>query len=181
MADINDRLERLVRRDELARRLLHHRIVPPEVAGVGGDFLDVVEAVADVVGRHPGMSIMLAPGDGRPGSAVVRVTETHGDAEVALITAPANRAQPTPRPRATPDDRDDRDRSVGSAGSAEPPADTAIPPATVPPAAAPARPAGPGRSEHPAAPGWLAPGRRPPGATGPEYGRGQPTGPRREG
>ena len=88
MADINDRLQRLSRRDELTRRVLQHRVVPQEVASLGADFLDVVEAVANVVRRHPGMSIMVAPGDGRRGSAVVRVTELQGDAEVALVSSP---------------------------------------------------------------------------------------------
>ena len=32
MADINDRLERLNRRDELTRRMLQHRAVPEPVA-----------------------------------------------------------------------------------------------------------------------------------------------------
>jgi hypothetical protein len=85
VADINDRLERLSRRDELARRA-RERAVPPSVAGVGADFLEIVEAVAAVVRRHPGMSVMLAPADGRRRSAVIRVTEKHGEAEVAPVT-----------------------------------------------------------------------------------------------
>ena len=85
MADINDRLERLQRRDELTRRMLQQRAVPESVAGVGGDFVEIVEAVAQVVRRHPGMSIMIAPGDGRQGSAVVRVTEQDGEVDVSVV------------------------------------------------------------------------------------------------
>ena len=85
MADINDRLERLNRRDELTRRMLQHRVVPESVAGVGDDFVEIVEAVAQVVRRHPGMSIMIAPGDGREGSAVVRISEHGGEVEVSVV------------------------------------------------------------------------------------------------
>ena len=93
MADINDRLERLNRRDELARRV---RVpgVPEPVAGVGEDFAEIVRVVAQVVRRHPGMSIMLAPGDGRRGSAVVRVTERGGEVDVVVVqggSRPADR------------------------------------------------------------------------------------------
>src|SRR5207244_1435786 len=87
MADINARLERLSRREELGRRA-RQRALPANVAGVGADFLEIVEAVAQVVRRHPRMSIMLAPGDGRPGSAVIRVTERDGEAEAATVTLP---------------------------------------------------------------------------------------------
>ena len=85
MADIHDRLERLQRRDELARRVLQQRSVPEPVAGVGGDFVEVVEAVAQVVRRHPGMAVMLAPGDGRQGGAVVRVSEHDGEVDVSVV------------------------------------------------------------------------------------------------
>lgn len=85
MADINDRLERLQRRDELARRVLQQRVVPESVAGVGADFVEVVEAVVHVVRRHPGMAVMVAPGDGRQGSAVVRVAEHGGDVDVSVV------------------------------------------------------------------------------------------------
>jgi hypothetical protein len=85
MADIHDRLERLQRRDELARRVLQQRLVPDAIAGVGEDFVDAVEAVAQVVRRHPGLSIMLAPGDGRPGGAVVRVSERDGEVDVSVV------------------------------------------------------------------------------------------------
>src|SRR5436190_1605394 len=99
MADINDRLQRLSRRDELTRRVLQHRAVPAEVADVGSDFLDVVEAVAAIVRRHPGMSVMLAPGDGRRGSAVVRITEQHGEAEVSVVAAPSSGTDERPSHR----------------------------------------------------------------------------------
>ncbi|HZB50791.1 MAG TPA: hypothetical protein VE547_17015 [Mycobacteriales bacterium] len=85
MADIHDRLERLQRRDELTRRVLQQRAVPEPVAGVGTDFVEIVEAVVQVVRRHPGMSVMVAPGDGRQGSAVVRVTEQDGEVDVSVI------------------------------------------------------------------------------------------------
>jgi len=108
MADINDRLQRLSRREELGRRA-RQRALPETVAGVGDDFLEIVEAVAHVVRRHPGMSILLAPGDGRTGSAVIRVTERQGEAEVATVTA-AGAAPPTP------DADRDPDRSPGDVG-----------------------------------------------------------------
>jgi hypothetical protein len=87
MADINDRLERLHKREEMSRRVLQQRAVPEPVAGVGGDFVEVVEAVVQVVRRHPGMAVMVAPGDGRQGGAVVRVSEQDGDVDVAVVRA----------------------------------------------------------------------------------------------
>jgi hypothetical protein len=89
MADINDRLERLNKRDELTRRVLARRAVPDSVAELGADFVEVVEAVVDVVRRQPGASVMVAPGDGRSGSAVVRVTEAGGDVEISVLVANA--------------------------------------------------------------------------------------------
>ena len=86
MADINDRLERLHKRDELARRVLAQRALPDSVAELGDDFVEVVEAVIGVVRRQPGVSVMVAPGDGRRGSAVVRVSETAGDVEVTVLS-----------------------------------------------------------------------------------------------
>jgi hypothetical protein len=178
MADINDRLQRLSRRDELSRRVLQHRVVPQEVASVGADFLDVIDAVANVVRRHPGMSVMLAPGDGRHGGVVVRVTELHGDAEVALVSAP-----PTEARRAPPARRDD---SVVPAGPAGPAAAVASP-GVAPPAAAhgdaaqhgtaqhgtaqqpPARPGGAGHAGQPA-PVWRPPDRWPRRTAEQEYG-----------
>jgi len=93
MADINDRLERLHRRDELARRVLAQRAVPEPVAEVGDDFVEIVEAVVHVVRRHPGMSIMIAPGDGRQGSAVVRITEQGGEVDVSVVRSGGPRPQ----------------------------------------------------------------------------------------
>lgn len=89
MADINDRLERLSRREELARRA--HQPPPAGVPaeGLGGDFLDVLAAVARAVRRHPGLSVMVAAVDGRPGRSVVRVTERDGTVETALVATPA--------------------------------------------------------------------------------------------
>ena len=89
MADINDRLERLSRREELARRA--HQPPPAGVPaeGLGEDFLDVLAAVARAVRRHPGLSVMVAAVDGRPGRSVVRVTERDGTVETALVATPA--------------------------------------------------------------------------------------------
>ena len=85
MADINDRLERLNKRDELTRRVLAQRALPDSVAELGRDFAEVVEAVAGVVRRQPGTSVMVAPGDGRAGSAVVRISEVAGDVEISVL------------------------------------------------------------------------------------------------
>jgi hypothetical protein len=86
MADINDRLERLHRREDLTRRVLRQRALPDAVAELGADFVEVIEAVVQVVRRQPGASVMVAPGDGRAGSAVVRVSEFAGDVEVTVLT-----------------------------------------------------------------------------------------------
>lgn len=86
MADINDRLERLQKRDELTRRVLQQRALPDSVAELGEDFIEVIEAVVHVVRRQPGASIMVAPGDGRRGSAVVRVSEAAGDVEITVVS-----------------------------------------------------------------------------------------------
>ena len=89
MADITDRLERLHKRDELTRRVLAQRVVPDPVFELGDDFAEVVDAVVGVVRRQPGASVMVAPGDGRRGSAVVRVSETGGDVEVTVLSPTA--------------------------------------------------------------------------------------------
>ena len=89
MADITDRLERMNKRDELTRRVLAQRAVPDSVADLGADFAEVVEAVAGVVRRLPGASVMVAPGDGRNGSAVIRVTEAAGDVEISVLATGA--------------------------------------------------------------------------------------------
>jgi hypothetical protein len=101
MADINSRLERLSRRDELINRA-RQRSAPDWVTSVGADVMEVVEAVAAVVRRHPGMSVMLAPADGRPGSAVIRVSERNGEVEVAPVNVPVGPAPVPPDPRAEP-------------------------------------------------------------------------------
>jgi hypothetical protein len=87
MADISDRLERMNKRDELTRRVLAQRALPESVAELGADFVEVVEAVVGVVRRQPGASVMVAPGDGRHGSAVVRITEVAGDVEISVLAA----------------------------------------------------------------------------------------------
>jgi hypothetical protein len=86
MADINDRLERLHKRDELTRRVLQQRSLPDSVAELGPDFVEVIEAVVQVIRRQPGASVMVAPGDGRRGSAVVRITEAAGDVEIQVVS-----------------------------------------------------------------------------------------------
>jgi len=169
MADINDRLQRLSRRDELTRRVLQHRVVPQEVASLGADFLDVVEAVANVVRRHPGMSIMVAPGDGRRGSAVVRVTELQGDAEVALVSSPPAGAR-----GAASAAGEDPVVAAGPARSAAVAAGAAQPAAAIHNDAGPpsAGPPGAGHAGQPA-PVWRPPDRWPPPTAEPEYGRQQ--------
>jgi hypothetical protein len=87
MADINDRLERLNKLDELSRRVLAQRALPDPVAELGADFVEVIEAVVQVVRRQPGASVMVAPGDGRSGSAVVRISEAAGDVEITVLGA----------------------------------------------------------------------------------------------
>ena len=89
MADISDRLERMNKRDELTRRVLAQRALPESVAELGADFVEVVEAVVGVVRRQPGASVMVAPGDVRAGSAVVRITEAAGDVEISVLVAGA--------------------------------------------------------------------------------------------
>jgi hypothetical protein len=86
MADINDRLERLHKRDELTRRVLQQRALPDSVADLGPDFVEVIEAVVYVIRRQPGASVMVAPGDGRRGSAVVRISEAAGDVEIQVVS-----------------------------------------------------------------------------------------------
>jgi hypothetical protein len=101
VADINSRLERLSRRDELTRRA-RQRTAPDWVTSVGDDVMEVVEAVATIIRRHPGMSVMLAPADGRPGSAVIRVSERNGEVEVAPVNVAVGGVAPPPAPRGEP-------------------------------------------------------------------------------
>ncbi len=99
MADINDRLDRLNRREELTRRVLRRPIAEPP-AGLDEDFREVVDAVARTVRRFPGLSVMVAPADGRPGRTVIRVTERDGFVETAVVPPP--RSVPAPGPAAQP-------------------------------------------------------------------------------
>ena len=87
MADITDRLQRMNKRDELTRRVLAQRALPDPVAERGEDFVEVGEAVAAVVRRQPGVAVMVAPGDGRHRSAVVRITEANGDVDISVLPA----------------------------------------------------------------------------------------------
>ena len=67
--------------------MLAQRALPESVAELGEDFVEVIEAVVGVVRRQPGASVMVAPGDGRHGSVVVRITEIAGDVDVAVLPA----------------------------------------------------------------------------------------------
>ena len=49
MADINDRLERLHKRDALTRKVLQQRALPDPVAELGEDFVEIIEAVMHVI------------------------------------------------------------------------------------------------------------------------------------
>ncbi|MEN3361468.1 MAG: hypothetical protein V7637_5450 [Mycobacteriales bacterium] len=97
MADINDRLERLSRREEFARRTHRGGLLPaaPDV-DLDDDFAEVLAAVARVVQRHPGLSVMVAPADGRPGRTVIRVTERDGAVETAVVAPPVPPRPPAP-------------------------------------------------------------------------------------
>ena len=88
MADINDRLDRLQRREQFDRLsadpgwsprspvtgLGPGAVAVPRPAGVDDRFGEVLDAVAAVVAQHPGLSVMVAVADGRPGRPVVRCT-----------------------------------------------------------------------------------------------------------
>ena len=87
MADINDRLERLQKRDALTRRVRQQRSLPDPVVELGDDFVEVVEAVAQVIRRQPGAAVMVAPGDGRQGSAVIRISELAGEVDITILGA----------------------------------------------------------------------------------------------
>lgn len=97
MADINDRLERLNRREEFARRGQHGGShLPASDLDLDDDFAEVLVAVARVVQRRPGLSVMLAAADGRPGRTVIRVTERDGMVETAVVTPPNPPRPPAP-------------------------------------------------------------------------------------
>jgi hypothetical protein len=97
VADINDRLDRLQRREEFDRFGRPIRATPaaeepvePVVtrpAGVDDRLGEVLDAVATVVRRHPGLSVMVAIADGRAGRPVVRVTERAGSVETGVVIA----------------------------------------------------------------------------------------------
>jgi hypothetical protein len=89
VADINDRLDRLSRREEFDRRAweppTRPAAEPAPGAAAGDGFAEVLDAVGRVVRRHPGLSVMVA--DGRPGHPVIRVAERAGSAETGLVAA----------------------------------------------------------------------------------------------
>ena len=68
MADINDRLERLNKRDELTRRVLAQRALPDSVAELGEDFVEV-----DRGGGRRGPPAAGRLGDGRAGRRPARL------------------------------------------------------------------------------------------------------------
>ena len=79
MADINERLDRLQRREEFDRLGRPLRPAPAELpvgpvvarpAGVDDRLGEVLDAVAAVVSRHHGLSVMVALADGRAGRPV---------------------------------------------------------------------------------------------------------------
>jgi hypothetical protein len=98
VADINDRLDRLNRREEFARRAYHSALPLAPDVDLDDDFVEVLVAVARVVQRHPGLSVMVAPADGRPGRTVIRVSERAGSVESAVVPPPVPREASVPRP-----------------------------------------------------------------------------------
>jgi hypothetical protein len=111
VADINDRLDRLQRRQEFDRLGRPLRPAPAETpvgppvarpAGVDDRLGEVLDAVASVVCRHPGLSVMVALADGRAGRPVIRVTERDGDVEtgVVVVSSGQRAVEPTTQPAA---------------------------------------------------------------------------------
>jgi hypothetical protein len=103
MADINDRLDRLHRREEFDRNGLPLRADPvgapvARPAGVDDRLGEVLDAVAAVVRRHTGLSVMVAIADGKAGRPVVRVTERDGSVETGVVVVGAG--APTPADQA---------------------------------------------------------------------------------
>ena len=110
MADINERLDRLQRRQEFDRFGRPLRAAPAELpvgpvvarpAGVDDRLGEVLDAVAAVVRRHPGLSVMVALADGRAGRPVIRVTERDGGVETGVVvvrSSPARGGEPTLAP-----------------------------------------------------------------------------------
>ena len=110
MDNINDRLERFDRREELARRVQGRTAPAVPAVRLDDDFVEVLDAVARVVGRHPGLSVLVATADGRKARRVIRVTEHSGAVEIAVVPPPGA-AQPvqapeSPDPTPVPHPRD---------------------------------------------------------------------------
>lgn len=110
MADINDRLDRLQRREDFDRSGMPLRPAPgteygqPVVRPVGVDdrLGEVLDAVAAVVSKHPGLSVMIAVADGRAGRPVVRVTERDGGVETGVVVPGALAPAPAVQAFAVP-------------------------------------------------------------------------------
>jgi hypothetical protein len=103
VADINDRLDRLQRREEFDRFGRPIRPAPPETpvgpvvarpAGVDDRLGEVLDAVAGVVRKHPGLSVMVALADGRAGRPVIRVTEREGGVETGVVVVGQSAVEP---------------------------------------------------------------------------------------
>jgi hypothetical protein len=91
----------------------------PRPAGVDDRLGEVLDAVAEVVRRHRGLSVMVAIADGHPGRPVIRVTERAGEVETGLVVAGVV-SPPKPEPRRqggrhAADDADDAE-DAGHAG-----------------------------------------------------------------
>jgi hypothetical protein len=81
------------------------RPVAARPAGVDDRLGEVLDAVADVVRRHRGLSVMVAVADGRPGRPVIRVTERAGEVVTRVVVVgaePAPTATPTREPEPAP-------------------------------------------------------------------------------
>jgi hypothetical protein len=130
VADINERLDRLQRRQEFDRFGRPQRPAPTEMpvgpvvarpAGVDDRLGEVLDAVAAVVCRHPGLSVMVALADGRAGRPVIRVTEREGGVETGVVvvgSAPPRAVEQTP-PTAAAQTRDPALEPVRDTAAAE--------------------------------------------------------------
>ena len=128
MADINDRLDRLHRREEFHRRVWEPagEPAPPAPAAPDGGVGEVLDAVGRVVRRHPGLSVMVAIGDGRTGRPVIRVTERGGTVDTVVVAGAAAPATPpgaAPTPGQSPQHADRPGPEPGPNGrhAADPP------------------------------------------------------------
>lgn len=74
----------------------------PRPAGVDDRLGEVLDAVAEVVRRHPGLSVMVALADGRAGRPVIRVTERDGAVDTGLVV-PGAESRPRPEPGREPE------------------------------------------------------------------------------